>query len=150
MDEITYSTEHRPSSTEYIEFLRRSDLGRMYPKKDFAERISRLLDNASAAVTARHGPQLVGVCLGVSDFTYFLFVTDIGVARGYERRGIGRELLRRLHEAVGGPHDITIATWSNAAAKPFYEACGLTPKNGMVGKEASDWELFDISAMAEL
>jgi ribosomal protein S18 acetylase RimI-like enzyme len=147
MNEINYSTKDRPSSAEYIDFLRRSDLGRMYPKKDFAARISRLLENASAAVTARHESQLVGVCLGVSDFAYFLFVTDIGVDRGYERRGIGRELMRRLHNAVGGPQDITIATWSNAAARPFYEACGLKPKVGMVGMEASDWELFDVGAI---
>jgi hypothetical protein len=88
MNEITYSTEHRPTSAEYIDFLRRSDLGRMYPKKDFVDRIGRLLENASATVTARHDSQLVGVCLGVSDFAYFLFVTDLGVARGYERRGL--------------------------------------------------------------
>jgi GNAT superfamily N-acetyltransferase len=148
MNEIKYSTEDRPSAAEYIDFLRRSDLGRMYPKKDFAARISRLLQNASAAVTARHESQVVGVCLGVSDFAYFLFVTDLGVARDYVRQGIGRELLRRLHDAVGGPQDITIATWSNAPARPFYEGCGMMPKNGLVGKEASDWELFDVAATA--
>jgi ribosomal protein S18 acetylase RimI-like enzyme len=144
MREITYSIGERLQPAEYISFLRRSELGRMYPKKDFEQRIGRLLQHASATVTARHQIELVGVCLGVSDFTYFLFVTDIGVARGYERNGIGRELLRRLHDAVGGPQDITVVTWSNAAAKPFYAACGIAPQDGLVGREASGWELFDI------
>jgi len=118
----------------------------MYPKKDFELRIARLLQKTSVIVTARHRSELVGACLGVSDFTYFLFVTDIGVARGYERRGIGRELLHHLHDAVGGPEEITVVTWSNAAAKPFYAACGMVPQEGLVGREASDWELFDIGA----
>jgi ribosomal protein S18 acetylase RimI-like enzyme len=102
------------------------------------------LQHSSATVTARNQFELVGVCLGVSDLTYFLFVTDIGVARGYERSGIGRELLRRLHDSVGGPQDITLVTWSNAAAMPFYAACGITPQDGLVGRIASDWELFGI------
>ena len=35
--------EERISAEEYIEFLKRTDLGSQYPKERFAERISRLV-----------------------------------------------------------------------------------------------------------
>lgn len=110
----------------------------MYPEKDFEQRIARLLQHTGIVVTARHRAELVGVCLGVTDHAYFLFITDIGVVRGFERMGIGRQLLRQAHEAAGGAHDITIVTWSNASAMPFYAACGLLPQEGLVGREAPD------------
>jgi len=76
----------------------------------------------------------------VTDYSYFLLITDIGVARGYERRGIGRTLLNRAHRAAGGLNDIVIASWSNKAALPFYSACGLKPQVGLFGQEAKDWK----------
>jgi GNAT superfamily N-acetyltransferase len=137
MHEIAYSTVDRLRPAEYIAFLANSNLGRLYPKKNFDRRIAMLLSSADVVVTARREAELIGVCLGVTDHAYFLFVTDIGVAHGYERKGIGRELFRRAHEAAGGPDEITVVTWSNAAAMPFYAACGLSPQEGLVGREAS-------------
>lgn len=136
MDGVVYSSDERLQPAEYVAFLQRCDLGRMYPKDGFDRRIARLLEHAGIVVTARCEGRLVGVCLGVTDRAYFLLITDLGVARGYERRGIGRELLRRAHQAAGGPDDITIVTWSNTAALPFYAACGLSPQTGLVGREA--------------
>ena len=40
--EITIA-EERISAEEYIEFLKRTDLGSQYPKERFAERISKLV-----------------------------------------------------------------------------------------------------------
>ena len=42
--------EERISAEEYIEFLKRSDLGSQYPKERFAERISRLGPEHKSAV----------------------------------------------------------------------------------------------------
>ena len=39
---------------EYIDFLKRTDLGSQYPEERFRERISRLLQNASISLTARN------------------------------------------------------------------------------------------------
>jgi hypothetical protein len=81
---------------------------------------------------------------GVTDSAYFLFITDLGVARGYERREIGRALLNRAHRTAGGPANIVMVSWSNTAALPFYAACGLVSQRGLVGREATDWEVFDV------
>ena len=39
--------EERISSIEYIEFLKRTDLGSQYPKERFEERIAKLVDHVS-------------------------------------------------------------------------------------------------------
>ncbi len=113
MGEVTYSSDERLSSSEYISFLRTTNLGTMYPKKNFENRIMRLLANAEVTITARDDKTLVGVCLGITDHSYFLFLTDLGVSRNYERRGIGRSLVTKAHESAGGAEDITVVTWAN-------------------------------------
>ena len=144
MDEIDYRSDERLSQPEYISFLRTSNLGSMYPRKNFEERIERMLANAGVTITARHGETLVGVCIGITDHTYFLCLTDLGVSREYERRGIGRSLVTKAHEAVGGAKDITIITWANRKAMPLYAACGIVPQEGLIGKGGTEWDLFDV------
>ncbi len=144
MDEIVYKSDERLSPLEYISFLRTSDLGSMYPTKNFEERIERLLSNVGITIAARHGESLIGVCMGITDHAYFLFLTDLGVSRDYERRGIGRSLVTKAHEAAGGAKDITFVTWANHRALPLYAACGIVPHEGLVGKEATDGDLFDV------
>lgn len=140
---IQYSSSERLEPSEYVDFLRRSDLGSEYPRKEFPTRIARLLQNADIYITARSGSgKLVGACLGVTDFAYFLFVTDLGVDRGFARQGIGATLLRMAHEAAGGDADISMITWANRDAAPFYEACGMSRVEWAVGKHATDWEFF--------
>ena len=82
--------EERVSPEEYIDFLKRTDLGLQYPKERFEERIARLVKYASISLTARNEDgRMVGALFGLTDYAYWLYVTDLGVARDYERRGIG-------------------------------------------------------------
>ena len=46
--------EERISSIEYIEFLKRTDLGAQYPKERFEERIATLVDHVSISLVARN------------------------------------------------------------------------------------------------
>ena len=72
----------RLSAEEYVEFLKRTDLGSQYPAERFRERIARLVNSVSVSMTARtEEGQLVGVLFGITDFSYWLFVTDLGVDR---------------------------------------------------------------------
>lgn len=136
MDHVALRTDERLEFAEYEEYLRHTDLGRQYPAARFQERVSRLLANANVVVTERDGERLVGVCLGLTDFAYYLHVTGLGVDTAYQRRGIGRRLLALAHEAAGGEDDITLLLAANRRAVPFYEACGLEPVDGMMGMEA--------------
>jgi GNAT superfamily N-acetyltransferase len=136
---IRYAVGEPPTVAEYVEFLRHSDLGAMYPKRDFETRIGRVLSNVKISVTARDdGGRLVGVCFGITDFAYFLFLTDLGVARDHLRKGIGARMVAMAHEAAGGERDIHMITWANGKAMPFYESCGMRAAAGLVAKHALD------------
>ena len=140
---IRYADHERLTDVEYIDFLRRTDLGSQYPKKGFAERIPVLLQNVDICITARdEAGLLVGICFGITDGVYFLFLTDLGVDRAYTGQGIGRELVRLAHQKAGGPADITITTIANTKAVPFYRAIGMNPDPDLVVRYCDDWEDF--------
>ena len=74
----------RLTAAEYIEFLRRTDLGSQYPAERFEQRVAKLVANVPVSLTARDdGGKLIGVCFGITDFAYWLFITDLGVDRDY-------------------------------------------------------------------
>ena len=56
--------EERISAEEYIDFLKRTDLGSQYPKERFEERIARLVRNVSISLAARNE---TGLIIGKAD-----------------------------------------------------------------------------------
>lgn len=117
----------RIDKDEYIDFLKRTDLGNQYPEERFEERISRLVKNASISMVSRNEVgQIIGVCFGITDFAYWLFITDLGVDRLYVNRGIGKALIMKALEEAGGEKDIAMYTCYNDQAIGFYEKIGMT------------------------
>lgn len=141
---IHYSNE-RLSSEEYIGFLRRTDLGTQYPAERFEERITKLLKNASISLTARDdNGTLAGVLLGLTDFAYWLYITDLGVARDYERQGIGRNLMHMALETAGGEKNITVYLTANEKAVPFYEKLGMIKAEDVMQYSNTEWTAFTV------
>lgn len=143
---ITYTTEHLKAD-EYLEFLTRTDLGKQYPQEDFIERISTLVQRTSITITARSETGLlVGAAMGVTDFAYYLLVTDLGVDREYTGQGIGRELLSRIHEAAGGKKRICVFLDTYTPAQGFYAKCGYEMADSvMYSLDESAWTFFDLT-----
>ena len=118
--------EEHISADEYIDFLKRTDLGTQYPKERFRERIEKLVGNVSISLVARNeNNTVVGVLFGLTDFAYWLYVTDLGVDRAYERQGIGKQLMKTAHKIAGGEKDIALYLIANEDAVPFYEKLGM-------------------------
>ncbi|MBE6753136.1 MAG: GNAT family N-acetyltransferase [Ruminococcaceae bacterium] len=140
---ITYQ-EERLTKEQYIEFLCRTNLGSQYPKERFEERIGKLVKNVPISLTARDGNLIVGVCFGITDFAYWLCITDLGVDRSYERRGIGTTLLHMAHEKAGGEKDIIMYLCVNENAVPFYEKNGLTFCTDVMGLNRVEWTSFNV------
>ena len=133
----------RLSAEEYIDFLKRTDLGSQYPKERFYERIPRLLKNASVSLVARNAEgRAVGVLLGVTDFAYWLFVTDLGVDRSCERQGIGRSLMKTALAQAGGEKDIAVYLVANEKAVPFYEKLGMKHADDVMKYNHAEWTEF--------
>ena len=133
------------TSTEYIDFLKRSNLGSQYPKERFNERIERLVNNVSISLVARDKDnKVVGVLFGLTDFAYWLYITDLGVDRDYEHQGIGSNLVKKAHEIAGGEHDIAIYLVANDDAIPFYEKLGMTKSDEVMEYNHVDWTSFKV------
>ena len=141
---ITIRSE-KLTAEEYIDFLKRTGLGAQYPKERFAERVHRLLENASISLAARNDEdRLVGVLLGLTDFAYWLYVTDLGVDRDYERQGIGRSLMKQAHEMAGGEKDIAVYLIANEHAVPFYEKLGMKKADDVMEYNHIEWTEFRV------
>jgi predicted N-acetyltransferase YhbS len=98
--DVSYRQEKDLTSDEFIDVLVRSTLAERRPVHDRAT-IQAMLDHADLVVTARIGGLLVGIARALTDFAYCTYLADLAVDEAYQRRGIGRELLRRTHEAAG-------------------------------------------------
>lgn len=135
----------RITAEEYIDFLKRTDLGSQYPMERFPERIERLLKNASISLAARNEENLlVGVLLGLTDFAYWLYVTDLGVDRDHERQGIGSSLMKTALSAAGGEKDIAVYLIANEKAIPFYEKLGMKKAEDVMQYNHIEWTEFTI------
>lgn len=135
----------RISPEAYIAFLARTDLGSQYPKERFAERIRRLVASASISLIARdESGTIVGVCFGITDFAYWLFITDLGVDRAYVRQGLGRRLVQMALDAAGGSRDIILYTCANERAIPFYEKIGMRKAEDVMVLNQVDWTAFTV------
>ena len=132
--------EERISPEEYIDFLKRTDLGSQYPRERFEERIPKLVRNVSISLVARNGDgKAVGVLFGLTDFCYWLYVTDLGVARDYERRGIATRLMKKAHELAGGEKDIAVYLIANEDAVPFYKKLGMKSADDVMKYNHIEW-----------
>lgn len=145
MNEKIEINEERISAKEYIEFLKRTDLGSQYPKERFEERIERLVKNASISLAARNEKgEIVGVLFGLTDFAYWLYVTDLGVDRSYEGQGIGRRLMKAAHDKAGGEKDIAVYLIANDNAIAFYEKIGMTKADDVMQYNHIEWTCFTV------
>lgn len=137
--------EERLTPEDYIDFLRHTDLGSQYPRERFRERIATLVQRASISLTARDDAgELIGVCFGITDFAYWLFVTDLGVVREWTGRGVGKALVRRLHALSGGEENIIMYTCANENAVGFYEKLGMTRPDDVFVLNHAAWTDFTV------
>ena len=135
----------RLTAEEYIDFLKRTDLGSQYPLERFGERIARLVNTVSISLTARNDEGLLlGVLFGLTDFAYWLYVTDLGVDRRYERQGIGMKLMQKAHEMAGGERDIAVYLVANENAVPFYEKLGMKKADDVMKYNHIEWTSFTV------
>ena len=137
--------EERLTAEEYIEFLKHTDLGSQYPKERFRQRIGTLVNRASISLVARNETgSIVGVCFGITDFAYWLFITDLGVVRECAGQGIGTALVKKLHQVAGGEENIIMYTCFNENAYGFYEKLGMHKPNDVVVLNRIEWTDFTV------
>ena len=143
MNEKIVIQEERISAEEYIDFLKRTDLGSQYPKERFETRIAKLVNTVSISLVARNeNGTVAGVLFGLTDFAYWLYVTDLGVDRAYTGQGIGRQLMKIAHEIAGGEKDIAAYLIANENAVGFYEKLGMKKSADVMQYNKIEWTEF--------
>ena len=138
--EVITIREERVSAEEYIDFLKRTDLGSQYPKERFEGRIAKLVQNVSISLVARNEEKLmVGALFGLTDFCYWLYITDLGVDRNYERQGIATRMMKQAHQIAGGEKDIAVYLIANEDAVPFYKKLGMKKADDVMQYNHIEW-----------
>jgi GNAT superfamily N-acetyltransferase len=84
-----------------------------------------MLEHADLVVTARAEERLVGVSRAITDFNYCTYLSDLAVDQAYQGHGIGRELIRRTHEAAGT--NTSLILLAAPKARTYYPHIGMEP-----------------------
>lgn len=90
---ITYQIENDLNVEEFIQVLVNSTLGERRPIEE-PDRISKMLQYGNLIITARHNGKLVGVARSLTDFSFCTYLSDLAVDDAYQKKGIGKELIR--------------------------------------------------------
>ncbi len=118
---ITYQIENDLKAKEFIQILVHSTLGERRPV-DEIERIEKMLEHGNLIITAREAGKLIGVSRSLTDFAFCTYLSDLAVHEDYQKRGIGKELIRQTKLATPQAKLILLAA---------PKAVNYYPKTGM-------------------
>ncbi len=120
---IRYEISASISPEEFADLLRRSTLAERRPVDD-SHCLQAMLRHANLLCTAWDDETLVGIARSVTDFEYCCYLSDLAVDSNYQRKGIGRELVR-LTQARLGPR-AKIILLAAPQAETYYPRIGFT------------------------
>lgn len=109
---------------------------------DFAQFLNQSKDTAYVILNRKD--QIVGVLFGLTDYAYWLYITDLGVDRDYLHQGIGTELIKTAHSLAGGKNDIAVYLVANENAIAFYEKLGMKKANDVMEYDHIEWTAFTV------
>jgi predicted N-acetyltransferase YhbS len=119
---IEYQIEKNLSVEEFRMVLIRSTLGERRPVNE-PERLNKMLEHGNLIVTARDKGILIGVSRSLTDYTFCTYLSDLAVDAAFQKKGIGRELIRQTKLAAPLAKLILL---SAPAAILYYPKIGMT------------------------
>ena len=129
---IEYRTDAPLDAATLADLFTRSGIRR--PVDDLP-RLARMIAGANLIVTAWAGGTLVGVARALTDFSYCCYLSDLAVDRAFQHAGVGRELVRRVREAIGDESMLLLISAPEAVG--YYPKIGFEPvENGFIVKRA--------------
>lgn len=90
---------------------------------DDIPRIARMFAESNLVISAWANGVLVGVCRALTDYSYCCYLSDLAVDQAFQKRGIGRELIRRVQSTVGDA--VSLILLSAPSAMPYYPTVGF-------------------------
>ena len=93
------------------------------------EKLRRAFDSSLYILGAFEDGRLVGFVRCVGDNEFILYIQDLIVTPSFQRKGIGRELMRRVSERFSDIRQFVLITdREDKAANAFYRSIGLSPE----------------------
>jgi GNAT superfamily N-acetyltransferase len=122
--EPVYGRERYPAlgPAEFLDLLDRSTLAERRPVGE-PETVRGMLEHAGVLITARLDGRLIGISRAITDFAYCTYLSDLAVDRAFQRRGIGKRLIRLTHEAAGLHTHLILL--SAPLARDYYPHIGM-------------------------
>lgn len=125
---IHYEESRKITAEELANVFSKSGIRR--PVEDLP-RLQKMIDQADITVTAWDGRRLVGIARAITDFSYCCYLSDLAVDRDYQNQGIGKELVRRVHERLG--EEISLILLASPIAMDYYPKIGFQKiQNGYI------------------
>lgn len=119
---VTYDTSCRISADMFADLLRRSTLAERRPV-DSARCLEAMLQHANLICIAWDEEKLIGIARSITDFEYCCYLSDLAVDVDYQRRGIGKELIRLTQSRLGPLAKIILLAAPNAV--DYYRRIGF-------------------------
>ncbi|WP_174442410.1 GNAT family N-acetyltransferase [Kordia zhangzhouensis] len=122
MIQIKYQIEDKISVDEFKSVLIRSTLGERRPI-DNHNTLSKMIEHGNLIVTARENGKLIGIARSLTDFNYCTYLSDLAIDEKYQKKGIGKELIRQTKLASPQAKLILLAA---PKAVNYYPKIGMT------------------------
>ncbi len=122
---IKYQIENNISPNEFKELLVKSTLGERRPIDNF-DRIKIMIKNSNLIITARDMGILIGVSRSITDFAYCTYLSDLAVDLEYQKKGIGKKLIKLTKEKTP---NTTVILLASPKAVDYYPHIGMTKHN---------------------
>jgi len=91
---------------------------------DDIPRIARMFAASNLVISAWADGVLIGVCRALTDHSYCCYLSDLAVDQAFQKRGIGKELIRRVQSTVGDA--VSVILLSAPGAMSYYPSVGFT------------------------
>jgi N-acetylglutamate synthase-like GNAT family acetyltransferase len=122
--QIIYKTDIAPTAEQVIALYEKAGLPR--PTND-AERIKKMYNNSNLVVTAWGDDELIGVSRCITDWVWSCYLADLAVDPGYQKSGIGKQLIDLTKEKLGEQSMILLL--SVPTALTYYPKVGFTKED---------------------
>jgi GNAT superfamily N-acetyltransferase len=120
--EITYQYNAEISVESAINLYNASTLGERRPV-DRPDIFEGMLKNADVTITAWHEGRLVGICRALTDYTYVAYIADLAVAVAYQKKGIGKRLIKETRAKLG--KECLVVLLAAPKANEYYAKLGF-------------------------
>jgi GNAT superfamily N-acetyltransferase len=97
---IEYQVGATVTVDQIVDLYRATSLGARRPIDD-PSIVADVITHSNLMVTAWDGPLLLGVARNLTDRSYIAYLADLAVRDSHQRKGIGRELVRRTFAQLG-------------------------------------------------